>query len=102
MFISVYLWFPPLCPGRYNVAMSGLSWLTGGVARVDGNSRANTEHIQVHYPLRRVLAFLGYSIDDVCNNPIVRNEVMGYYAVYREIERSGEITDLEQQWNGLE
>jgi hypothetical protein len=80
--------------------MSGLSWL-GSVVRLDGHPDANTAHIQVQYPLRRVLAFLGYSIDDICNNPIVRNEVMGYYAIYREIERSGEITELEQQWNGL-
>jgi hypothetical protein len=51
--------------------------------------------------LHRVLAFTGRSIHDVVNNPIVKNEVIGYYKLYRRIERSAEIGALERQWNPL-
>lgn len=49
--------------------------------------------------LRRILAFTGRSIDDVVNNPIARNQVHGYYKLHRQIERAGEVRDLESQWN---
>ena len=58
---------------------------------------------QVRYasqrPLHRVLAFTGRSIDDVVNDRIARNEVLGYYKVLRQVERAGEVRDLERQWN---
>ena len=50
-------------------------------------------------PLQRVLAFTRRSIDDVINDPIARNEVYGYYKVLRRVERSGEVRELEKQWN---
>ena len=56
------------------------------------------EHI-VQRPLNRVLAFTGRTIDDVVNDRMVKNQVYGYYKLYRQIERAGEIRDLERQWN---
>ncbi len=53
----------------------------------------------VQRPLNRVLAFIGRTIDDVVNDPIVKNQVYGYYKLHRRIERSSEIRDLERQWN---
>ena len=59
------------------------------------------ERVIANFPLRRVLNFLGYSIDDVCNDWLARSRVIGYYKLYREIERSTEVTDLERQWNPM-
>jgi hypothetical protein len=56
--------------------------------------RYTTQH-----PLRRVLAFTGRTIDDVVNDPIAKNQVLGYYRVLRQIDRRSEIRDLESQWN---
>ena len=53
----------------------------------------------VQRPLNRVLAFIGRTIDDVVNDPIVKNQVYGYYKVHRQVERAGEVRDLERQWN---
>ncbi len=57
------------------------------------------EYVVVQNPLRRVLAFRGRSIDDVVNNPIVKNEVICYYKLQKQIERVCESRDLERQWN---
>jgi hypothetical protein len=51
--------------------------------------------------LRRVLNFTGRTIDDVVNNPIVKNEVLGYYKLHKFINRRAEIRDLESQWNSI-
>jgi hypothetical protein len=61
----------------------------------------HTEHVMVRRPLQRLLAFRGHSIDDVVNNPIVKNEVLGYWKVFRQIERRTELLELERQWNHL-
>jgi hypothetical protein len=53
----------------------------------------------VQRPLNRVLAYTGRSIHDVVNDPMVKNQVYGYYKLYRRIERSAEVRDLERQWN---
>jgi len=58
------------------------------------------EHVVVHRPLRTVLRFLGCSIDQVCDDPIVKNQVRGYYRLYRQVHRSMEIPELERWWNG--
>ena len=50
-------------------------------------------------PLHRVLAFTRRSIDDVVNNRIAKNEVYGYYKLHRQVQRAGEIRELEKQWN---
>jgi hypothetical protein len=51
--------------------------------------------------LRRVLNFMGRTIDDVVNNAIVKNEVLGYYKLHKFINRRVEIRDLESQWNSI-
>jgi len=58
------------------------------------------EHVIIQRPLDRVLAFTRRSIHDVINNPLARNEVVGYYKLYRWVKRESEISDLERQWNG--
>ncbi len=55
----------------------------------------------VQRPLSRLLAFTGLSIDDVINDPLAKNLVLGYHRLHRQILRQGEISDLERQWNPL-
>ena len=59
----------------------------------------STEHVMIQRPLQRVLAFTRRSIDDVVNDPIAKREVLGYYKLYRQIQRGSEVSDLERQWN---
>ena len=63
------------------------------------DDRDRVEHVLTQRPLHRVLAFTRRSIDDVVNSPIAKNEVKGFYKLYRQIERQSEITELERQWN---
>ncbi|MDB5172729.1 MAG: hypothetical protein JWM97_411 [Phycisphaerales bacterium] len=74
-----------------------------GLHRVSGvrSSGPSIEHVLTRRPLQRVLAFRGRSIDDVVNDPIIKNEIYGYWKLNKQIERTGEITDLERQWNHL-
>lgn len=58
-----------------------------------------TEYVVGQHPLRRVLAFRGVSIDDVVNNPFVKNEVIGYFKLQKHIARVSESRELERQWN---
>lgn len=60
---------------------------------------APMEFVMVQRPLRRVLAFAGHSIDEVCTNPIVKRKVFCYYKLYKQVNRSIEVTELERQWN---
>ncbi|GEM_PF-1012208 len=57
------------------------------------------EHVVVNRPLHRIMAFAGYSIDDIVDDPIARHTIYGYYKLYREVRRTYEIIDLERQWN---
>jgi hypothetical protein len=57
------------------------------------------EHVIVQRPLDRILAFTGFSIDDVVNDPIAKNAVIGYFKVYKQVQRVSEVVDLERQWN---
>jgi hypothetical protein len=54
--------------------------------------------VQVHRPLRRLLAVAGRTLDDVVNCPIAKNQVLGYYKLHRQVERAGEIGELERWW----
>lgn len=64
---------------------------------------ARDAHVDVYRvsPMQRLLSFAGRSIDDVVNCPIARRHVLVYYRVGRQITRSGEVADLERQWNPL-
>lgn len=58
-----------------------------------------TEHVMTQRPLRRVLAFRGRTIDDVINDPIVKNEIFAFWKLSKQIQRTSEVVDLERQWN---
>jgi hypothetical protein len=68
-------------------------------ARAAPQSAAPTEYVILHRPLDRILAFTGFSIDDVVDSPIAKNAVLGYFKLQRQITRRSEIVDLEHQWN---
>ena len=73
---------------------------------IGGRSWAHFEepkisHVLIQRPLHRVLSFTGHSIDDVVNNPIVKNKVLGFYKLHRYVNRRCEVVDLERQWNAL-
>ena len=53
----------------------------------------------VQRPLDRILGHTGYSIDDVVANPIAKHAMIGYYKLFRHVQRVCEIVDLERQWN---
>jgi hypothetical protein len=58
-----------------------------------------TEHVMIRRPLERVLAFRNRTIDDVVNDPFVKNEIFGYWKLHKQILRTSEVVDLERQWN---
>ena len=58
------------------------------------------ERIVYQQPLRRVMDFLGCSIDDVINDPIVRAQVFGFYKLQKDVDRTCEVVNLERWWNG--
>jgi hypothetical protein len=59
------------------------------------------EHVVRHPELRKILAFAGWTIDDLVNNPLARNDVRRWYKISRWMDRELEISDLERQWNPL-
>ena len=61
---------------------------------------AGQAYVARHGPLHRVLAFTGFSIHDVINDPIARNIVTAYFKLHRQVWRRCEIVDLERWWNG--
>lgn len=69
----------------------------GGVDRDLGR----VEFVLVQRPLQRILAFTRRSIDDVVNDPIAKNEVLGYYKLHKQIRRATEARELERQWNSV-
>jgi hypothetical protein len=80
--------------------MKGLDSLGFGGAllrRADALDR--TEYVLTQRPLSRILSFTRRSIDDVVNDPIAKNEVLGYFKLSKQIERSVEVRELERQWN---
>ena len=62
---------------------------------------ARTEFVLIQRTLGRLLAFTGHSIDDLVNDQIVKNKVLGYYKLHKHIERRSEVLELERQWNIL-
>ena len=76
--------------------LSGLGIPSPRASRTDGD---RTEHVMIQRPLQRVLAFRGRSIDDVVNDRLVKNEIYGYWKLYKQVERTCEVVDLERQWN---
>ena len=58
-----------------------------------------TEYVMPIRVLRRVLALRRRTIDDVVNDPYVKNEIFGYWKLHKQVQRTCEIVDLERQWN---
>lgn len=81
--------------------MNGLGPLGFSRPQLPRSEAGGTEYVVTQHALRRVLAFLGHSIDEVCNCPIVKGKVYGFYKLARQIDRSGEVHELERQWNPL-
>jgi hypothetical protein len=73
----------------------------GSFNRNRATTETGTEFILVQRPLRRILAFTRRSIDDVVNDPITKNEVLGYYKLHKQVERAAETRELERQWNSV-
>jgi hypothetical protein len=57
------------------------------------------QFVIVDRPLDRILAFTGFDIHDVVNNPVARNAVFGYFKLHKFVQRRCEIVELERQWN---
>lgn len=82
--------------------MDGVGALGGFSVKLDfDHVEPRTQFVLTQQPLQRILAFTGRSIDDVVNDPIVKNEVLGYFKLHRQINRQTEIRELERQWNPL-
>ncbi len=79
--------------------MSLFNSLGIGTPRLVRPGTQRDEYVMVRRPLRRVMAFLGCSIDQVCDDPMVKNQVLGYFKLYKEVDRRMEMRDLERQWN---
>lgn len=70
----------------------------GTFAAVTGRGMA-TRQVVIQSRLNRVLAFTRLTINDVVNSRLAKNQVLGYYKLSKQIDRSGEIGELERQWN---
>ena len=79
--------------------MSMVNPLGFGTPRLSVKGGPSVERVVQQRPLQRVLAFLGHSIHDVINDPIVRNKVFGYYKLQRQVDRAMEVSELERWWN---
>jgi hypothetical protein len=84
---------------RVNVI--GLGFNGRGRVDDDGSGAGRTEFVMIQRRLARILAFTRRSIDDVVNDPIAKREVLGFYKLQRQLERSIETRELEQQWNSV-
>ena len=80
--------------------LSGLG-IGGGAARLAKEAGDRTEFLLMQRPLQRILAFTRRSIDDVVNDPVAKNEVLGYYKLHRQVQRAAETRELERQWNSV-
>jgi hypothetical protein len=65
------------------------------------DDEAKFSYVMRQRSLHRILNFTGRTIDDVVNNPIAKNEVLGYYKLHKFINRRSEIRELERQWNPM-
>ena len=63
--------------------------------------RPKAQYVIRQQMLQRVLAFRRRSIDDVVNDPIVKNDILGYWKVLKQIDRRCQTLELERQWNPL-
>jgi hypothetical protein len=81
--------------------LTGLGVGLQPVSPADAGPDARSEFVLIQQPLQRILAFTRRSIDDVVNDPIAKNEVLGYFKLTKQIHRSVEVRELERQWNSV-
>lgn len=83
--------------------MKGLDSLGfgGGLSSSRPDAPDRIEHVLTQRPLSRILAFTRRTIDDVVNDRLAKNEVLGYFRLSKQIERAGEVRELERQWNAV-
>ena len=81
--------------------MSDANLLGFGRPHLPPSTKPNIEYVVVQQPLDRVMHFTGRSIDDIVNNPMVKNEILGYYKLNLWVARESEISDMERAWNPL-
>ena len=79
--------------------LAGLGFAPHSVSEATAPDR--TEFILLQRPLQRILAFTRRSIDEVVNDPIAKNEVLGYYKLHKQVQRGMETRELERQWNSV-
>lgn len=56
-------------------------------------------HVELRRELPRLLAFAGWSIDDVVNNPLAKRDVYNWYRMSLNMKRRLDVLALERQWN---
>jgi hypothetical protein len=81
--------------------MAQMSGFGFSFSRRQSEAEPKVSYVMNQRPLQRVLNFTGRTIDDVVNNPIAKNEVLGYFKLHKFVRRRSEILDLEQQWNPI-
>jgi hypothetical protein len=81
--------------------MNQISGLGISVLRPTLRDEPRNEYVLTQRPLARVLAFRNRDINDLVNSQFVKNEILGYWKVYRQIQRRSEVIELEGQWNHL-
>ena len=81
--------------------MSEQNSLGFGRPELPGASDTQVEYVIVQRVLHRILAFTGRSIDDVVDNPVAKNQVLGFYKLHKWVERESEISEMERAWNPL-
>jgi hypothetical protein len=74
--------------------MSGLDSILGGWTRLRPMNQAIAEQVIQRPALRRVMEFTGHNIHDVVNDPIAKNEVIGYFKLHKMVLRR-----CEQDWD---
>ena len=77
--------------------MSEFDFLSGGAAKAPGSAQSVHEYQTARLALHRVMEFTGISIDDVINDPIARNHVLGYYRLCLFVERRCDEIGLERR-----
>jgi len=80
--------------------MPGFDSLGFSRPRVNLANPDRTEYVMIQRPLRQLLSFTRRSIDDVVNCPVAKREILGYYKLQKQIDRTCETVDLERWWSG--
>ena len=81
--------------------MGNLDALGLGLSRPGRGDQRRVQHVLLLNSLRRIMAFRHRSIDDIVNSPIAKNEMYAYWKLQHQIDRHGELIELEKQWNPL-